>query len=126
MKSLSKADLARRDTILQSLATAYGDVEDAHRAMADAIASYNEMAVAYNDVVTEAQSFAEDVAGDIDGYMTEKSDKWLEGEKGEAYSVWLEAWQGFDAPELDTDVEIPDLPDDEASAALEELAEQPE
>jgi hypothetical protein len=97
MKELSKAQDLERDAIAKKL-------EDGKELLEQAIVVYNqsvaalfekvsEAAAKYNEIVTEAEEFRESVHGDIDGYMGERSEKWLEGDRGQAYDSWRTEWE---------------------------------
>ena len=62
---------------------------------------------AYNGILADARGFAEDIASTAEAEIDEKSDKWREGDKGEAAALFRDEWQNLS---LD-DVEI-DLPEE--------------
>lgn len=96
MKRLDKDDTQRKAALADELDAAY-------TALDAAIADYN-LAVAtkwipvqsaidnFNEVTERAQGFRDDVARQIEDYMGERTEKWLEGERGQAYEEWRSAW----------------------------------
>jgi hypothetical protein len=103
--ALKKSDLKRRDELAAALREKFQAVEDA--------------VGAYNEALGEARDFVEDLASAAEDDFSSKSDKWQEGERGEAARSWIDALQEF-APE---DIEAPE---EEAAEALESLPERPE
>jgi hypothetical protein len=125
---LSKSEAARRDELARALA----EKADALRAK---IEGYNDAmakcweAVAcaveeYNYALADARSFVEEVHTQRQGEYDDKSERWQEGERGEAAAAWLGEWE---QPDLD-DVELGEPepveePDLEHAEALENLPE---
>lgn len=125
MKSLSKQDIARIGDLGSELETLRGKVEDAVRELIDThVAAVNELIATYNEKATEANGVASDIASEIETYMDERSDKWRESEKGEAYSSWLQAWQEVDFAEIDQ-IEVED-PSDVDTTLMNDLPTEPE
>lgn len=127
MKSLSKAEQEQRADIAGRLREGWSKLEDAYAQVTSAISDFNVERESYNEIVQEAESFAQDIASQIEGYMDERSDKWREGDRGQEYEAWLSAWQNdvsFDEVE---EIEDPGMPDGENLAdELESLQEAPE
>ena len=120
MKNLSKSDYARRDEIIDKFRNVEGAIDDAYEAIVASITKYNdELLPAYNEVVAEAQGWVADIASSIEEFMSNKSDKWLEGERGQAYGEWLSEWQSFELEEL-APFDLPEQPDSSHAGALEE------
>jgi hypothetical protein len=115
---LDKGDLARRAELVDDLRELWGKVEDAVSVYNAEVAKLKEpleKAIAdYNEKSLEAAGFAEDIGNAADGEIDDKSEKWREGEKGEAAIEWKDAWQGVEIGELEMDwpdeisVEAPD------------------
>jgi hypothetical protein len=111
---LGKEQTAARDTLatrlqeereaLDTAVTAFND------AMTTARADLQEKIDAYNEVLAEAKSFVDDVAQNWQNDFEEKSERWQEGEKGEAVAAMIEAWQNADLEEVSVD-----MPDEEVS-----------
>jgi hypothetical protein len=90
MKKLDKKTIELRDTLAEDL---------------NVIGTEVELAVdKYNAKVNEIKEWASEVASDIDSFMSDKSEKWQEGERGQAYEEWKSSYENFDLEELDVDV----------------------
>lgn len=77
------------------LDTAMGEYRDAVRAAQDTLET---KVAAYNEVLQEARGFVEDIASERRGQFDDKSEKWQEGDKGQAAGEWIDA---FEQAELD-------------------------
>ena len=97
MNKLSKDQLADRDvrlaTLEETCEALVGAVDEYNKAIEEAFAKLEPLVKAYNVAVSDAQEFAQEVASDIDDYIRDKSEKWQEGERGQAYIAWRDAWQ---------------------------------
>jgi hypothetical protein len=102
---LSKAEIQRRDGYVEDLEKAWSEIEQAVNTYNEGVANLRapvEQAVAhYNEVMGEAKGFAEDVASQADGEWDERSEKWQEGEKGEAAAEYRDAWQTIEFEEIE-------------------------
>lgn len=157
MNKLNKQHLTERDEICAKLREALEQLEvavngyNSRRAAAWSVLSlalnaYNtEMDDAwmtveaardeYGGQAQDARDWASGIAGEIEEYMGERSDKWSESDKGQAVSSWKDE---FDSAALqDIEIESPgaieieepeDLSIDEENAAevLEQLPEEVE
>lgn len=100
-----------------------GALRDAHEKVESAFEQYNltmeeewnkvrEAVDAYNAHVSEANDFRGGIASDIEGYISDKTDKWQEGERGQAFLAWQEAFESDDIEEIDMekpdDLEVPE------------------
>ncbi|MFP3443222.1 hypothetical protein R0K18_36360, partial [Pantoea sp. SIMBA_133] len=70
---------------------------------------FNERIDAYNEQLEEARGFAEDMVSEIDSYMSDRSERWQDGDTGPAYSDWKSEWENVALDELEH-VEVPELP----------------
>ena len=119
---LDKADNARRDRLVEELREGAGKIEDAMREYNEAVAALRapveELVAAYNETLEEAKGFAEDIGNTADATFDERSEKWREGEKGEAAGVFRDAWMEIDLEPYEVDfpaemeVEAPSHADD--------------
>jgi len=111
---LGKEQIAQRDAIAVKIQEQREAVDTAVVAFNDAMTvARNELQAAldiYNEALTEAKTFAEDVAQNWENDFEEKSERWQEGEKGEAVREMIEAWQSVDLDEAAID-----MPDAEVS-----------
>jgi hypothetical protein len=76
-------DAARQDVIDLCEALVYTDLANTWQ-MAPAIEAWQQAAEAWNEAVS-------DVAADIEVFMSEHTDRWLESPRGQAYEVWHDA-----------------------------------
>lgn len=125
MKRISKDDSARINECIARLETELGGLAEKHAIMASAIEDYNAVIDAYNGVLEEARGIANDIASEIDAYISERSDKWQEGDTGQAYGAWKDAWEGLDLTDLDV-VEESDLPEPDHVDELNNLPSEPD
>lgn len=125
---LTKDELATREKIINTLritSEAVGDaVEDFNDAMATAGEKLQEAVAAYNEALETAREFASDIANQANEDFNDKSEKWQEGERGEAANEWIRAWDNLDMGELE--IELPDQIMFEAPEAADELENAPE
>jgi hypothetical protein len=124
MKSISKADKARRVELRDAITAAHAALEDACSVANVEIAKANEALAAYREAVQAAVNFVEDIGNEIESYMDDRSDKWRESDAASDYEEWKSAWQNFqpDEPEDYADLEAPE---EAAADALDELPETP-
>lgn len=130
MKSLSKQQLQEKERIEGELREAFTKLEDAieqyNLTLDQAWQAVQEAVDAHNAKVSEANDFASEVASDIESFVTDKSDKWQEGDRGQAYLAWQEAWNG-DMDEVD--LEKPDeisVPEDNVADIFADFPNEPE
>lgn len=73
----------------------------------------------------ESDNFREEIAGEIESYIDERSDAWREGEKGDAYNEWLSSWQeSFEEVDIDEPRAI-DEPETDTKSLLADLEPEP-
>ena len=94
MKQLSKAQLERRDELAVEI---------------------DRLTTELNCKIEEARDFATEVGEAIDEYISERSEKWQESERGEAFAAWRDEWISLDLPDAD-----------DVTAILEALPTEPE
>lgn len=110
MRKLTKAEAKEKDELLEKLRAAEGRIEDAMAILQTRIDEIWEKEVqpaveAYNDIISEANSFREDIAAKMEDYFSEKSERWQESDVGCDFQEWMSSWQD----ELDEcDVEKPE------------------
>lgn len=96
---LTKAEDAQKLELEGRLNEAFGIADDAATALQDKIdeliqAFNNGPLVALNAVVEEAYNFVEDIHRDRQEEYDERSERWQEGDRGQATSEWLNSWEG--------------------------------
>lgn len=107
---LSKAEIERRDDLIAKMADASAKIGDAverfNAAMSDHRQSVEDAVDAYNELVSEARDLANDIAAQAEEDISSKSEKWQEGERGQAAAEYQQAWEGLDLDSIE--VELPD------------------
>ena len=116
MKKLSKQQRERHAEILCTLAEKRDEfnevVERLTKATDDAFAYVEEAGEHLQQAMSEAEEFTQEIAGEIDEYMGERSENWHETENGEATQGWHTEWDGvsldgaFESPERPTEIEL--------------------
>lgn len=101
-KLFNKARLDAHNALVTDLNAALVDVDAAH-------AEYVKAIEALNDQLANAREFRDQVVGEIETYIEDKSERWQEGDTGSSWSSWKEEWEALD---LD-DCEVPDRLDAE-------------
>ena len=114
---LTKAEASARAALVDRLSAGREAVEAA-------ISAYNDMldtawaAVAksiddYNEILFDARDFCETASADWRGEWEDKSEKWQEGERGQAAAEWIDTWEGVSLDDIDADrpddVEAPEM-----------------
>ena len=129
---LTKQELGLRNALVEKLLAAHRDLDSAiqefNTAMETAKAPLKKALEDYNAVMSDVREFAADVANQADSDITEKSEKWQEGEKGQAAIGFRDAWQELADMH---DGQLGDLPEeleelDETSEHADALADAPE
>jgi hypothetical protein len=131
MKSLTKQQTTDRADIAARLRDAASDIESAvekfNTATAKAKGELEAAVMTYNERMAEADEFRDVTVGDMQGHFDEKSEKWQESERGQAYLNWINEWEGAELGEVEidfpNDLETPDL---SAADVLEGLPDDPE
>jgi hypothetical protein len=85
---------------LEDIDAAWAKFEEAHGVLADAIGEYN-------GTLATVTEWRDGIVQEMRDYQGERSDRWQEGEAGQAYESWIGEWEGLDLSE----VEVPDMPD---------------
>lgn len=109
---LTRSEENRRDILADKLRDARMILDEAVAAQVaiieDAYAAINAALVPYNEIVEKARGFVEDIASERDSEWDDKSERWQEGERGEAAREWISQWQDAADCEIETvdDVEV--------------------
>ena len=107
MKALTKDMLTTRDTLAAQLCERHGVLEKAvetfNEMMERAWQDVHDAQEHYNGAVAEANGWLADVAEVIADYISERSEKWLESDRGQAYSGWQDEYATFELEEVDLD-----------------------
>lgn len=128
---LTKAEAAERAELVEKLTAAKTEVESAVAAFNEKLAeAWQEVQAkieTYNEVVTAAAEFRDGIVDSRQSEWDDKSEKWQDGERGEAASVWINEWSSasLDALEIEEPegLEEPGMDHDEALEGLPEEME---
>lgn len=116
---LTKKEDVRKAEIEANLESIVGKVEDAKTELQDNILKlideFNANHVApLNEALEEARNFVEDIHRERQEDYDSKSERWTEGEKGQAAYDWLNSWESaltdleevmeMEAPTIDFDI----------------------
>jgi Rad3-related DNA helicase len=130
---LTKAEDTRKASIEANLEEVVGKVEDAKNQLEADIAAlvetFNAEAVTIlNEALEDARGFVEDIHRERSEEYDMKSERWMEGERGQAAYDWLQSWETavgeldevaeLDAPTIE--FEIPD-----AASVVQQLEGEP-
>lgn len=134
MKSLSKSDQQEKQKLIN-------DLQEKRAALEEAISAFNKEATKlfdeiiapaleeYNKSVNNAADFADNIASEAEAYFDAKSEKWQEGDTGQGYQSFVDAWKeiasNLEEIEVDefSELDTPNLDDDEV---LENGPDSPE
>ena len=129
MLKLTAADLQRRSVIDLRFQSAKAEIEAKIAVVTAAVDGMNTAIDAYNEVVDEATALRDDIVAAQEEYIGERSEKWQEGEKGEAYVAWKDEWESLDftaVEKVDVDDAIIDVDDLDHEETLNDAPETPE
>lgn len=102
---LSKDELAQRDLLIDKLNAASSALTDAINAYNEGIALLKEPAEraleAYNEAAVAAREFAADIASQAEQDMSEKSEKWLESDRGQAAEAFKQEWESAELDDIE-------------------------
>lgn len=115
LKRLSKAVQAERDAIYVELQSTYSNLEDAVTKYNEAVKAAREaLELAINDhneQVDAANGWANaSAAAEIRDYMGERSEKWQESDRGQAYEEWASSYEQWTLDRIE--IEIPEALDE--------------
>lgn len=113
-----KAELNRLQARMNDAAGAYNE------AKREAWEKFAEAQSDFIQALGNAQDFVNEVGAKLQEYHADRSEKWQEGEAGQAFEAWASAWADCDLTHDEVD-EPDDLPDavEEPVAAFEALPE---
>ena len=111
LNGISKDDQKRLMEVQARLQNEAREVEAAFELLTPAIEAVNAAIASYNEVLNEVNGIVEDIASEAESDFNDKSEKWQEGERGQAFSEWMGELQSFSLTEIDP-VEAPEPPDE--------------
>lgn len=83
MKKLSK-------DLLKNIASTRDDVDAAHAAVAEALVGVNALLATLRDATEAYNATLNEAAETVREYISERSEKWQESEKADAYNAWAD------------------------------------
>lgn len=133
---ITAKDRKQLDELTSTVADRRSDLEDQlaeyNNVVADAIAQLNEKIREYNESVEAVRANLEDIKNDLRDQFDNKTDRWQEGDKGQAVSTWLDTIEDVHSGITDAD-ELPEHEELEIDSIItedlsgvEELQDQPD
>jgi len=128
---LTRADQTRKTELMAA-------IWEKHAAMCEQIDQFNSRVqgereaieasagTAYDDALTALREFAEGIAANANEAFAVKSQRWQEGDRGEAARAWIDAYEAFNPkrPEIEWPVAV-EYPSDDVLTEFEELGDTP-
>jgi uncharacterized protein YukE len=103
-----------------------------NQVVADAVAQLNEKITAYNEAVEAVRANLDDLKNDFRDQFDNKSERWQDGDKGQAVNSWIETLEDVHGDIRDADLrdehdelDIDSIIEEDLSA-VEQLADQPD
>lgn len=129
-KIMDKVTTQKKQEVLSRLQNAFDDLQEAVDIFNSVVnVGWTNLQIPinnYNEAISEANEWQSGIATEIQDYIDEKSEKWQEGEKGQAYASWKEQYE----EELETvELEKPDevtFDNDNPSELLDQKPDEPE
>jgi hypothetical protein len=125
MQRLSKDQMTQRQLFVEVLNLRGNAIEEAWIAFEGAHERLGLAIDEYNGVLGDAVTFRDEIAQKMEDYYEERSEKWQDGDAGQAYTNWMEAWTEVELEELEQ-VELPDQPEMPHADLIDDLPNQPE
>jgi chromosome segregation ATPase len=111
MKKLSAGQITTRDKHAEDIRNAQTElnevIEKYNAVLEEHKANIETALTAFNEKLTAAREWRDEIVSDIDSYVGDRSEKWQESDAASAYEEWKSAYENL---EMD-DVEIDELPE---------------
>lgn len=124
---LSKSEENRLDKFIEQLGALKQRIDDGkselEQKIQELVDEFNEELIKpYNDVLQEAYDFVEDIGSDRRSEYDDKSERWQEGDRGQAASEWVDSWENavYDLEQVD-ELRAPSIDDHEVGDHVETL-----
>jgi uncharacterized phage infection (PIP) family protein YhgE len=129
--SLDKKEHAELQNYISALRNKEAQIREEEEAMTAALAQMtdgvNGLVQQYNAILADAQAFVEGKASEFRDAYDEKSEKWQEGDRGQATESFTCDWENADLQELEEiSIVEPDTIEANAADVLEGLPESPD
>jgi predicted S18 family serine protease len=107
MKKLTKERVAEWARLTEAVRAAEAELAERigffNTDMQNAFERVESAASNLSEARTEAAQFRDDVVGDIESYVGERSEKWQDSDAAQSYGDWLDAWVSLDCSEVSID-----------------------
>lgn len=129
-KIMYKVAVQRKQEVLSRLQNAFDDLQEAVDIFNSTVnVAWTNLQVPinnYNEAISNANEWQSGIVEEIQEYIDSKSEKWQEGDKGQAFVSWKEQYE----EELETvELEKPDevtFDNDNPSELLDQKSEEPD
>jgi hypothetical protein len=102
---ISKEEAKTRSQLIEDLELAATEIDqcvDVYNTQVNLLRTPVEVAVTkYNELVAKARDFCSSISNQAELDLGDKSEKWMEGEKGQAAQSFQESWGGIELDDLD-------------------------
>jgi hypothetical protein len=119
---ITKEEARTRSQLIEDLGLAASAVEEAidhYNSQVNDLRPPVEIAVTkYNELASKARELCSAISNQAEQDMGDRSEKWMESEKGQAAQVWQESWGSIDLDDVDyqwpdeLEIEIPEYDSD--------------
>jgi hypothetical protein len=124
MNRLNKTQEAKKDELVTRLNTVKADVLAAYVHVITLIdEKLNKRIQEYNEILSEVESFRDELVGDMESYYDDRSEKWQEGDAGSNYQEWKGEWEALSVDEV-PEVDHPDEPQMDHADELEGVSNE--
>lgn len=107
MNKISKDQSTHHTHVSQALNAAREALTTAVEAFntkrAEAFAEVTTAAEKLNTELNAARELRDEVVSDMEGYTSDRSEKWAESEAASAFADWQSAWEGLDLDDVEVD-----------------------
>jgi hypothetical protein len=126
MKRLTKGDSEQQESLVRCLREKADAVREVREKINALITGELNPAIAeYNGVLADATEFRDEIVGRMDDYISERSEKWAEGEAGESYTSWKDDWEAVSLDDMEDENELEIEEGCETADELEGLSSGP-
>jgi len=124
MREFSKEEQDEINGFVTALQEEYTEIDDKIADLMDKVQEVNEKIQRYNNTLKNVRDFRDGHVQRMRDYHADKSETWQNGDEGDAYSAWMDEWEGasFNALEL---LETPEIDNEEHGSVLDELPLSP-
>jgi hypothetical protein len=118
---LSKDEIQIRKELIEDLILAGEEIDKSivqyNLDVNDLRSPVEEAVTKFNDLCSKARELCSGIAQEAEQDLGDKSEKWMESEKGQAAQAWQELWAEIELDDIDyqwpdeLEIEIPNYPD---------------